>query len=393
MRGGGAGCASRATRDTFRWNTRRAIAMRWALRCRPGLADIFLEPGTIRWRKSCGAMRGRMGHSLRPISRRDTGCRRRRRTDAAAVCTGGQVAGRRISSGRASSRVVRSRKCCSRSGGRAWPGCGGRSSRSSSAYSRDSPRAGRASPCRAAARRAPGCDRDAAGRRSAGVGAGARNSAGAHRRLPARRSGYADGVGRSDLGGRRADWRPRWADCALPGEVVAAAACRRAELRASDAAAFGARAKDHRSSRSSRARRFLRRSMPRAAADFPGETRDALWELVWSGRVTNDTYHPCGDLADAARSEAEPRRVCRTERPGSPEFLRRMRSRTPGANSTDGRWSLVTQHALPRETSITLTQWSANIAQQLLVAAWHRHARNGGRRKCAAADFLRFIRR
>ena len=25
---------------------------------------------------------------------------------------------------------------------------------------------------------------------------------------------------------------------------------------------------------------------------FPGETRDALWELVWSGRITNDTLHP-----------------------------------------------------------------------------------------------------
>jgi ATP-dependent Lhr-like helicase len=29
---------------------------------------------------------------------------------------------------------------------------------------------------------------------------------------------------------------------------------------------------------------------------FPGETRDALWELVWAGLISNDTLHPLRDL-------------------------------------------------------------------------------------------------
>jgi ATP-dependent Lhr-like helicase len=57
------------------------------------------------------------------------------------------------------------------------------------------------------------------------------------------------------------------------------------------------------------------------------------------------------------------------ERPGSPEFLQRMRLRTPGRNLMDGRWSMVTQRIALRagETAVTPTQWSANIAQQLLL--------------------------
>ena len=40
---------------------------------------------------------------------------------------------------------------------------------------------------------------------------------------------------------------------------------------------------------------------------FPGETRDALWELVWSGQITNDTFHPLRDLlrsSEAKRTDA-----------------------------------------------------------------------------------------
>ena len=103
---------------------------------------------------------------------------------------------------------------------------------------------------------------------------------------------------------------------------------------------------------------------------FPGETRDALWELVWSGRLTNDTLHPVRNLRASRESHGKQNRgEFADERPGSPEFLRRMRSRTPGRNLMDGRWSLVTQRIALRaeETAITPTQWSANIAQQLLL--------------------------
>jgi ATP-dependent helicase Lhr and Lhr-like helicase len=103
---------------------------------------------------------------------------------------------------------------------------------------------------------------------------------------------------------------------------------------------------------------------------FPGETRDALWELVWSGRVTNDTLHPVRNLRASRESHGKQGRGdFADERPGSPEFLRRMRLRTPGRNLMDGRWSLVTQRIALRagETAITPTQWSANVAQQLLL--------------------------
>jgi ATP-dependent Lhr-like helicase len=50
--------------------------------------------------------------------------------------------------------------------------------------------------------------------------------------------------------------------------------------------------------------------------------------------------------------------------PGSPEFLRRFRSRTEGGTPAQGRWSLVAPRLSP---SVTATEWSANMAQQLLV--------------------------
>ena len=95
---------------------------------------------------------------------------------------------------------------------------------------------------------------------------------------------------------------------------------------------------------------------------FPGETRDALWELVWAGQITNDTFHP---LRDLRRSE-DPKRPSHSAMagapPGSPEFVRRFRSRDRG--SAQGRWSLISQRIV---SPITVTEWSANLAQQLLV--------------------------
>jgi ATP-dependent Lhr-like helicase len=99
---------------------------------------------------------------------------------------------------------------------------------------------------------------------------------------------------------------------------------------------------------------------------FPGDTHAALWELVWAGVVTNDTLHPLRNLRNAKDAERG-RRELRDGPPGSPEFLRRFRARTGGSHAAEGRWSLVAQRiAAP----VTPTEWSANIAQQLL-------ARNG----------------
>ena len=99
------------------------------------------------------------------------------------------------------------------------------------------------------------------------------------------------------------------------------------------------------------------------AGGFPRETQEALWELVWLGQVTNDTFHPLrillrGDEARHSRAELA------EGPPGSPEYLRRLRSRTSGGGSAQGRWSLVRQRIAE---PLNMTQWSANIAQQLLV--------------------------
>ncbi len=95
---------------------------------------------------------------------------------------------------------------------------------------------------------------------------------------------------------------------------------------------------------------------------FPGETRDALWELVWSGQITNDTFHPLRDLLRSNEKKRERSNSFPGVSPGSPEFMRRLRARSDGP--AQGRWSLIQPHL---DQPITATQWSANIAQQLLA--------------------------
>jgi ATP-dependent Lhr-like helicase len=94
---------------------------------------------------------------------------------------------------------------------------------------------------------------------------------------------------------------------------------------------------------------------------FPGETQEALWELVWDGRITNDTFHPLRTLLYPAERRHERNAGSGA---GSPEFLRRLRSRTSGGGAVAGRWSLVRAHI---SQSVSVTEWSANVAQQLLA--------------------------
>jgi len=94
---------------------------------------------------------------------------------------------------------------------------------------------------------------------------------------------------------------------------------------------------------------------------FPGDTVEALWQLVWAGRITNDTFYPLRKLVrpDDRKRKHE---VFDDERPGSPGYLRRLRSRT-GAGQAHGRWSLIGQRIT---VALTPTQWTANISQQIL---------------------------
>ena len=112
-------------------------------------------------------------------------------------------------------------------------------------------------------------------------------------------------------------------------------------------------------------------------AGFPNDTTEALWELVWAGLITNDTYHPVRSLI------AAPEKVQRSATylpPGSPGFTQRQRARRGGDGFGQGRWSLV-QQRIPAQA--TPAEWSAAVVQQMLV-------RNGiVMRETAAAENVR----
>jgi ATP-dependent helicase Lhr and Lhr-like helicase len=81
-----------------------------------------------------------------------------------------------------------------------------------------------------------------------------------------------------------------------------------------------------------------------AAGGFQNDVVDALWDLVWKGVITNDTFH-------AMRAFTRPKSPSRGG----------FRSRRVAPPSTQGRWSLV-----PPPSS-NATQRAASIAQQLLT--------------------------
>jgi ATP-dependent Lhr-like helicase len=95
---------------------------------------------------------------------------------------------------------------------------------------------------------------------------------------------------------------------------------------------------------------------------FPGETTGALWELVWAGLVMNDTFHPVRNLRSGGKDHEEKHQIHPDGRAGSPDFLRRFRARY--SSPSEGRWSFLESRM---ESELSATEWSANVAQQLLV--------------------------
>jgi ATP-dependent Lhr-like helicase len=90
-----------------------------------------------------------------------------------------------------------------------------------------------------------------------------------------------------------------------------------------------------------------------AGNGYPGETVDALWNLVWQGLVTNDTFH-------ALRAYTRPpERAARRHHATAQSF----RSRRVAPPSAEGRWSLLTDRFGAQASA---TEWSAATAQQLL---------------------------
>jgi ATP-dependent Lhr-like helicase len=87
-----------------------------------------------------------------------------------------------------------------------------------------------------------------------------------------------------------------------------------------------------------------------AGGGYPADTVAALWDLVWRGVVSNDTFH-----ALRAFTARAPR--TRAKRTPAPVF----RSRRLVPPAAEGRWSLVAP-----ASKAAPTKWAAAMAQQLL---------------------------
>jgi len=100
---------------------------------------------------------------------------------------------------------------------------------------------------------------------------------------------------------------------------------------------------------------------------YPNDTVDALWNLVWHGKLTNDTFHA---LRAFTRAHAPRRRMKVGRRPDVSAF----RSRRLAPPSAEGRWTLVPHAPQPAARSSRrsapdplATRWAAGVTQQLLA--------------------------
>jgi ATP-dependent Lhr-like helicase len=89
-----------------------------------------------------------------------------------------------------------------------------------------------------------------------------------------------------------------------------------------------------------------------AGGGYPADTVAALWDLVWRGVVSNDTFH-------ALRAFTARAPKTRAKRTAAPVF----RSRRLVPPAAEGRWSLV---APAPSSKAWPTKWAAAVAQQLL---------------------------
>src|SRR5262249_19152568 len=85
---------------------------------------------------------------------------------------------------------------------------------------------------------------------------------------------------------------------------------------------------------------------------YPGETVDAIWDLVWKGAITNDTFH-------ALRAFTRPPE----RRPRRPATGRAFRSRRLAPPTAEGRWSRVEDRMTG---AVSSTEAATALAQQLL---------------------------
>ncbi len=104
---------------------------------------------------------------------------------------------------------------------------------------------------------------------------------------------------------------------------------------------------------------------------YPAETVEALWNLVWQGLITNDTFHA---LRAFTRTRAARRRM-----KGRQPEIASFRSRRLAPRSAEGRWTLVPRPldvARPLQGRVrgaenpapqSTTKWVTALTQQLLA--------------------------
>ena len=230
-------------------------------------------------------------------------------------------------------------RCCGGCGARRSPRCGRRSSRPTSARSRASCRAGRASTatrrpapgstgcarcsCRCRASRCPPRCGSATCCRAASAPTRRRGSTSCARR--ARSSGSAP----APLGRRTGKVALYFRDdAAVLGPPPGA--------RGDSAEQFAERAHDAIRARLRAGRLLLHRPARRRRRDRREELQEALWDLVWAGEVTNDAFAPLRSpraLSAGCGQQARAERAARR---------RRFGTRRAGAQpQVQGRWSLT----------------------------------------------------
>ena len=93
-----------------------------------------------------------------------------------------------------------------------------------------------------------------------------------------------------------------------------------------------------------------------AGAGYPGETIDALWDLVWQGLITNDAFGALRAFVDRGR---------KLRSPPSSQFRSRRAGRS-GPARAQGRWSLL-EHRISKQVSAT------DLADALAKSLLHRY--------------------
>ena len=104
---------------------------------------------------------------------------------------------------------------------------------------------------------------------------------------------------------------------------------------------------------------FFQQAHDGVGGGYPGETLDAVWNLVWRGLLTNDSFHALRAYCVPAPTSKRARRV---HQQTGPQTGFRSRRTTPPA--AQGRWSL---NAAAFAEGRSATAWSHAMAQQLLT--------------------------